>query len=170
MIRLLLLLFLSVLLPALQSCDNSSGDAAETSGRHADSVALLQTEDEDGPPFENECKANFYRFGEYKINNNNCHVYYCGKGWNPKFYSCSWVWGELINNEFSDDTNVTAITIHLLDLDRFTLPQDGTEYGNDSIKNYVIAVYGRNSEGGNAKSIFDPFKTGKYPKPEQWIE
>lgn len=170
MTRLLFFLFLSGLLPSFQSCENSSDDRAEISEKQADSIILLKTEDEDGPPFENECKANFHRFGEYKISNSDCHIYYCGKGWNPDFYSCSWSWGELINNEFSDDTNVTAITIHLLDLERFVVPRDGSEYGNDSIKNYVIAVYGRKSGGGDAKSIFDPFKTGKYPRPEQWIE
>lgn len=127
-----------------------------------------QTDDEDGPPFKDECKASFLRLGEYKISNDNCNIYYSGKNWNSKFYLCTWTWGELINNEFPEDTNVTFIKIHLLDLDKFNLPQDGTTYGHDSIKKYVIAVYSRDSKGGSDENIFDPFKTDKYPKPKQW--
>ena len=146
---------------------NTSQDKQTLSKKDSVSIA---TNDEDGPPFKDECTANFDRLGEYKIANDNCNIYYSGKGWNPEFYSCSWTWGELVNNEFPNDTNVTFFKIHLLDLDKFQIPDNGTDYGNDSIKKYVIAIYSRDTKGEHDKSDFDPFKTGKYPKPKQWTE
>jgi hypothetical protein len=153
----------------LMTLGNCNTSVDKGTSNNTDSLTIASA-DEDGPPFKDECKANFKRFGEYKISNDNCNIYYSGKGWNPEFYSCSWTWGELVNNEFSDDTTVTFIKIHLLDLNQFQLPDNGTDYGNDSIKKYVIAVYSRDSKGGHDESDFDPFKTGKYSKPKQWTE
>jgi hypothetical protein len=164
------ILFVLTISAPFISCDNSPDTRTQNNNPTTDTVKLLQADDEDGPPFKNECAAKFSRFGENKISNDNCNIYFSGKGWNPDYYSCSWTWGELINNEFSEDTNVTFIKIHLLDLDKFFIPKDGSEYGHDSIKKYVITVYSRDSKGGNDKCIFDPYKTGKYPKPKQWVD
>jgi len=127
-----------------------------------------QEVDENTPPFKDTCKCNFKRLGFYKISNDNYNVYLSGKNWNPQFKSCSFTWGEIIFNEIPSDTNIAVLKIHLLDLDRFIVPTDLTDYGNDSIKKYVIAIYYRYKNGH--KCIFDPFVTGKYPKPQGWSE
>lgn len=71
---------------------------------------------------------------------------------------------ESIENFIPEDTSVKDLKIHLLDVDSFLVPTDSIEYGIDSLRSYVIVVYNRNLD----KCIFDPYKTGKYPKPKQW--
>jgi hypothetical protein len=56
-----------------------------------------------------------------------------------------------------------------LDLDKFYLPKNMTEYGNDSLKKYVIAIYTREKDKMGI-CAFDPFNTGKYHKPKEWSE
>lgn len=151
------------------SCSNPKVESKETTKDSTELKPAVEfehsSEESDfGPPFNDTCLCNFKDFGEYKISNDNYNIYLSGKGWNPKFYSCSWPWGEIINNQMPEDTNVTVVKVHLLDLDTFAIPTNMTEYGNDSIKKYVIAV------STNTKCVFDPYKTGKYPKPKQWVE
>jgi hypothetical protein len=134
-----------------------------------DKVAL-QNEDSEGPPFKDKCLCTFKEFGYYKINKDNFNIYYSGKHWNPKYYSCMWTWGEILSNEYPSNYKVNVLTMHLLDLDNFIIPTNLTEYGNDTIKKYVIAVYRQYLKKGKGVCTFDPYKTGKYPKPEKWIE
>lgn len=115
-----------------------------------------------GPPFSDTCNCDWKEFGSYKISNTNYNIYLCGKGFNPAYYSCSWIWGETVYNTFPDDTNVLVMKIHLLDLDSFTLPDNGTEFGHDSLKNYVMATFIRNRSTGTEETIYDPYSTGKY--------
>lgn len=69
-----------------------------------------------------------------------------------------------------DDTNITVVKVHLLDLENFTLPTSLTEFGNDTLKQYAIAAFTYDKKSGKAHCEFDPYKTGKYPKPKQWVE
>src|SRR5689334_13186529 len=115
------------LVVSFENCSNPPyGKIADKSTQ--DSLAIQEDDEESGPPFKEECKASFERFGEYKISNDYCNIYYCGKGWDNDLFSCKWTWGEIINNESSEDTNVKFIKIHLLDLDKFALPADGSDY------------------------------------------
>lgn len=116
------------------------------------------------------CLCDFHEFGSYKISNENYNIYLSGKGWNQKSYSCSYAWGEDVNNIFVDDTNVIVLKIHLLDLKEFNVPDNSTEFGNDSIRKYVIATYTRDKKKHTDNCIFDPYQTGKYSKPVQWID
>lgn len=121
--------------------------------------------DDQGPPFKDKCLCDFKSFGKYEISKDNYNEYFSGKGWNPKLNACSWIWGELVYNETPNDSTVTLFKVHLLDLDNFRLPTNKTEYGNDSFKKYVIAIYKSDSKKGYDTIIYDPYKTGKYPAP-----
>lgn len=153
----------------LLSCgdDKTTDDSKTLSPKPVESYA---EGDFDGPPFADTCLCDFHEFGDYKISENNYNIYKRGKGWNPKYYSCSWTWGEDIANIFPEDTNILVMKIHLLDLDNFTIPTNSTEFGSDSIKKYVIATYTWIKGPKEGGCIFDPYKTGKYPKPPQWTE
>ena len=147
-----------------ESCTTSTNTKSLTN-----EVKIDTLDDSGGPPFRNNCLCSFQNFGSYKISNDNYNIYYSGKGWNPNLHSCSWAWGEDVYNEIPNDTNVTVLKIHLLDLDNFSLPTNKTEYGNDTIKKYVIAIFTHNIKKGKDTcfSIFDPYKTGKYKNPIQ---
>jgi len=162
----LLKLYLISLVVCLSSC---STDTPEKEILNTGTVSQ-QEDDSEGPPFKHECLCDFKEFGSYKISDEDYNIYLRGKNWDPKLYSCSWIWGEDINNIFPEDSMVRLMKIHLLDLDHFNIPDNGTEYGNDSIKKYVIAVYTSRTGAKNDNCVFDPYKTGKYPKPEQWTE
>jgi hypothetical protein len=153
---------------AFMSCSPKETEEKQVTEKTASAVQDTIVDDFDGPPFKDECLCNFKEFGSYRPNNETQHIYKSGKGWNPEFYSCSWIWGEDINNIFPEDTSVKVFKVHLLDLEEFKIPDNGTTYGNDSLKPYVIAVYTR--ANGKDNCVFDPFKTGKYPKPKQWVE
>lgn len=120
------------------------------------------------PPFKNRCLCKFNEFGYYKISDNNYNVYFSGKNWNPDLNDCAFIWGEIVNN-IVPDPSVTLLKIHLLDLNNFSIPSNLTEYGNDSIKKHVIAIYYYDQKSPG-KSVFDPYKTGKYRKPKGWNE
>jgi hypothetical protein len=129
-----------------------------------------ESSEEEGPPFKDECLCKFDDLGKKDTENKTYNVYISGKGWNPAFTSCSWTWGEMINNISPDDTTIINVKVHLLDLDKFELPKDNSDYSNDSITKHVIAIYKRNTKTGEETCIFDPYKTGKYPRPKQWTE
>ncbi len=151
----------------------SCGDDKHADESKAQIQAPVEISAEDnfpGPPFDDTCLCDFHEFGDYKISSDNYNIYKRGKGWNPSYYSCSWVWGEDIANISPEDTTITIMKIHLLDLDNFTIPTDSTEFGADSIRNFVIATLTRDRVSGYEKCVFDPYKTGKYPKPPQWTE
>jgi hypothetical protein len=149
-------------------CTNSNDKKSVKQKETADNVNKM--EDADGPPFDKECLCSFNNFGVKKKDGNELNYYYSGQGWNSNYTSCTWTWGEIINNEFPDDTNIKVVKYHLLDLTEFNIPREINDYGNDSIKKYVIAIYTVDNKKGTEKCVFDPFKTGKYPKPKQWIE
>lgn len=154
----------------LLNCSNDRS-SDKSKGLNQTSVESYNEGDFNGTPFADTCICDFHDFGEYKISDDNYNIYKRGKGWNPNYYSCSWTWGEDISNIIPDDSTIRVMKIHLLDLDKFNIPTDLSEFGTDSIKNYVIATYTwrKGSEQGD-RCVFDPFKTGKYPKPPQWTE
>lgn len=158
------------LLLLLTACENEKKESVPAGINNSQVEANVHSEEFDGPPFEEECEAGFHLAGTHKISNGNYNIYYLGKGWEPELYACSFTWGELISNGFPEDTAITGMKIHLLDLDKFVVPSDDSDYGQDSIKSYVIAVYSRDEKTGKYRTMFDPFKTGKYPKPSQWVE
>ncbi len=124
----------------------------------------------DGPPFKDECKCDFEELLGTVAQEKTCDMFIRGKNWNPDFESCPWIWGEYINNVIPRHKNMSVLRIHLMDLEHFTYTKDTSIYGNDTIRNYVIAIYYRNNIKGWDNCIFDPFKTGKYPKPKHWAE
>ncbi len=118
--------------------------------------------DENGPPFKHNCLATFSLLGQYNIRDSMCHVYYSGYGWNNNFPSCSWIWAELAYNESPQNFGAKQFKLHLLDLRHFNIPGNGTEYGHDSIKKYVIAVYDC-LPGDSIYSVrYDPYGNGNY--------
>lgn len=156
-IKLLLIVFLAVV---WCGCQN------ETEIKHAQNPTSTEsdsTSDDDGPPFKHNCLASFRELGQYKINDSLCHVYYSGKGWNKDFPACFWIWSELAYNESAENFNAKYFKLHLLDLETFKIPDNGTEYGNDSIKKYVIAVFDCPPGDSTYSVLYDPNNTGKYP-------
>ena len=160
------ILFFFTLSIIILAC-NAKTSKTESTGK---SSALNQSNKEiiDGlPPFKDSCLCTFQKFGVYKISNSNFNVYYSGKGWNPKYNSCTYSWGEIKYNENPNDTTVTYLKIHLIDLEKFILPNNMTEYGNDSIKKYVIAICSYDYKNNKRTCTYDPFVTGKYSGPAE---
>ncbi len=150
----------------LASCSPPTNNAKSNDKSNNDKIKNDEMGN-DVPPFKVECNCDFKEFGRYKISDNNYNVYFSGKGWNPNIEECSFIWGEIVSN-IVPDTNITFLKIHLLDLNVFDLPTNLTDYGNDSLKNFVIAVYYFDKNVAGDKCIFDPFRTGKYHIPKGW--
>lgn len=125
-----------------------------------------QINNEDGPPFSDTCLCTFEYIGEFRTRVNRFDLVLSGKGWKPEYWSCSWTWGELINNEFPPDSLVTDFRIHLVDLEKI----DSNTFISNKFKDNLIATYSRLPNEEYMTCKFDPNKTGKYPKPKQWVE
>jgi len=129
-----------------------------------------EIDNEDEPPFSNTCDCTFNYIGEIKTGENRFDLILSGKGWNPEYYSCSLIWGEMINNEFPPETTITDFRIHLIDIVKITEVKDSTFFDSETFKTKLIATYSKNAEEKYMTCKFDPNKTGKYPKPKQWVE
>lgn len=123
---------------------------------------------EDGPPFSDTCDCSFDYLGGFESGNNRYDLFISGKGWNPNYWSCTYTFGELINNEFPPDTTITDFRIHLVDLSKIK-KLDIETFNSSIIQKNIIATQ-RFAPKEEFKCQFDPNKTGKYPKPKQWVE
>jgi hypothetical protein len=149
----------------LIGCTNSTNSSDKASISKNEEIEDSKFE-EDGPPFKIKCNSQVREFGRLKLNDSILNVYFSGKNWNPNNDECTYIWGEIINNIVPEE-DVKLLKIHLLDLDSFLIPDNQTDYGIDSIYRYVVCVYYYKPDSGSYE-IFDPFKTGKYPKPKGW--
>ena len=125
---------------------------------------------EDGPPFSDSCICSFDFIAEFKYNDHRFDLILSGKGWNPDFWSCTYSFGELMSNEFPPDTTITDFRIHLVDLEKFESEVDSAIFESELIQNKLIATQRLWPGDEFTKCKFDPNKTGKYPKPKQWLE
>jgi hypothetical protein len=116
-------------------------------------------------PFKYKCECSFRVFGYKKVSNDNYNIYVCGKGWDPRYNSCVYAWGLLLADVDPKDTTVTEFRVHFLDLENFEIPVDDSDYGQDSLQKYVIAIYKKETKYGYNMTLFDPFYTGKYKEP-----
>jgi hypothetical protein len=156
--------FLAAIVLAI-GCTNSTNSSDKTSNVKYEEIEASKFE-EDGPPFKIKCNSQVREFGRLKLNYGILNVYFSGKNWNPEIEACTFIWGEIINN-IAPEEDVKLLKMHLLDLDSFLIPDNQTDYGNDSINKFVICIAYYKPDSG-AYEIFDPFKTGKYPKPRGW--
>ena len=147
-------LFYCLVILLLAGCQNPR--KANTSKRLAESETPTS-----------DCLCDFKKFGEQKINKDDYNIYLSGKGWNSNLKSCSFSWSEIVFNTIPPDTSLKLLKIHLLDLDKFEMPTNDNDYSNDSIKKYVISIYTRDNIKKNYSIKYDPFNTGKYPKPKE---
>jgi hypothetical protein len=144
---------------------NKSSDS--TTSLIQDKVTI---DNEDGPPFSDTCLCSFDYIGKIRTSEKRFDLILAGKGWNPSFYSCSWTWGEIINNEFPPDSIISDFRIHLVDLDKLDNNLDSTFLTNKQFNENLIATYSKTSNDEYMTCKFDPNKTGKYVKPKQWTE
>lgn len=131
---------------------------------------IIDQEDEGClPPFNDTCVSSFARIAQVKINDT-IETIVSGKDWNPEYCSCTYTWGELINNEIPNDSSFKSHRIYLVDLDSIESTIDKEYLDSDEFKNYTIAKYYKKEGEEYKKSYFDPYKIGKYPKPSRWVE
>jgi hypothetical protein len=112
---------------------------------------------------DGNCKASFKALGEKINSDSTMDIYISGKGIDWSIDCCKWIWGEEIYNR-PPPPGIKKVSIHLLDLDAFKIPEGDSEYGDSQIKKYVIAVAHCDSKG--IEEQYDPFKTGKYSHPD----
>lgn len=130
----------------------------------------IEINNEDGPPFSDSCDCTFDYIASFNYNKHRYDLIISGKGWNPEFWSCTYVFGELISNEFPPDSSVTDFRIHLVDIAKFDSEMDSALFESELVQNKLIATQRLWPGDEYTKCKFDPNKTGKYPKPEQWVE
>lgn len=159
----------------IMSCNQKTENTSESShhnvSKHIETVdSESELVDEVGPPFSDTCLSSFDYIGNIRVDENRFDLILSGKNWNPEYYSCTYTWGELINNEFPPDTLVKDFRIHLIEVDSLPNDLDSTFFETEIFKTKLIATYskGKNEEYMTCK--FDPNKTGKYSKPKQWVE
>ena len=125
---------------------------------------------EDGPPFSDSCTCRFDYIAEFRYNDHRYDLILSGKEWNPEYWSCTYSFGELISNEFPPDSLITDFRIHLVNIEKFDTKMDSILFESEYFQNNLIATQRLWPGDEYTKCKFDPNKTGKYPKPEQWIE
>jgi len=127
-------------------------------GQHTD-TCFKPTDENDTPPFKYNCPCDLYQFGEYQTSDSTRHIYIRGKNWNPHLRSCTFAFYEGAYNTTTG--NMKAVKIHLLDVERFIIPTDDTEYGNNRVAGKVILVFYRTNKGRDT-ILADPGNTGIY--------
>lgn len=112
-------------------------------------------DDEDGPPFKRECPCEFASLGTSVPKAGEYNQYLSGAGWDANLPSCTWIWGEYINNEFPPDTTTQVFRIYLLNLPKTTAPPSGG-YAEKILQKQTMALYIRNSKAGTDTCIYAP--------------
>ena len=130
----------------------------------------LEEDDYGYPPFPDTCDCSFQHLGNFRFSPKRYDIVISGKGWNPEYVSCTYTWGEYISNVFPPDTLVTDFRIHLVDIEKLEKPLDSLWFESKRFKNNAIATYAHYEGSQYMVTRFDPFKTGKYKTPEQWME
>lgn len=132
------------------------------------SIPLDSFELDNELPFKYPCESSFKYIGVIKVSDTRWEEIQIGKGWDSRRHSCTFVWGEHIYNNFPPDTVITDFRMHLVDLDSFDIELT-PEFLKSTLfkKNLIVTTI--NGEN-DLKTIWDPNKTGKYPKPNHWGE
>lgn len=130
---------------------DSIAKQAVTRQRERDSVQR----DEDGPPFKRECPCEFASLGNGVPKAREYNQYISGAGWNGNLPSCTWIWGEYINNEFPPDTTTQVFRIYLLDLPNASAPP-ASGYMAKTLEQHTLALYIRDSAAGTDTCIYAP--------------
>ena len=159
----------SILIFSCQKSNINNNEETNTSSQDSLYIKNLII-DEGGPPFSDTCLSTFEPIGEVKFKGGRLDLILSGKGWNHKYYSCTWPWGELISNESPSDTASIDFRIHLVDLDKTQLVIDSAFLQSQLFKDNLIATYSKDPDKEYMTCKFDPNKTGKYQKPKQWTE
>lgn len=121
----------------------------------------------DDIPFTYPCDFDFRYMEVIKVSESRYEEIIASKGWDSGKGSCTWVYGEHIYNNFFPDSIITEYRTHLVDLDSSQIELTPEFLQSKLFKSHVIAttINGK----GIFKTIWDPNKTGKYPKPVQWV-
>jgi hypothetical protein len=147
-------------------CNNSKIRNSLSAQRHDKLNSDTNCIENHTPPFNINCPCTPGLAGELMISKNNFNYYLLCKNWDSNIYACSYMIDEEIDNLRAPDSSITFLRIHLLDLENFIIPNNSTEYGNDTIKKYVIAIFTHDIKNKKWFSSYDPFKTGKYSSPK----
>lgn len=121
-------------------------------------------------PFKHPCPFEFYHMGEVRVSEERCDEIQCGNGWNPQLHSCTWVYGEHIYNQRGPDDLVTDYRMHIVDLDSSEIEMTAEFLESELFQDHIIATTFLDWKNKIFKTIWDPSETGKYPKPEHWID
>ncbi|MGQ3013374.1 MAG: hypothetical protein ACT6QS_06690 [Flavobacteriales bacterium] len=160
-----------LLLPGLflvSACTQTNSSGVPVSARtHHNPEASVSSVPPDKDS-DDTCACTFDIIGEIH-NGERLDLLISGRGWNPKSYACSYTWGEFIYNEFAPDT-VTDFRIHLVDLEKEQVQPDKAFLNSKTFNDNLIATYAKQEGNTNMRCRFDPNRTGKYPKPEHWID
>ncbi|MBS3915239.1 MAG: hypothetical protein KG003_12140 [Bacteroidetes bacterium] len=160
-----------ILLAACSQPQNSNDNQQITDSVQNDKDSEItvppKNNSEDVPPFSDTCACSFDIIGDIRISPTHMERIISGIGWNPQSHSCSWTWGELIANALPPDSLITVFKIHLVELPKSNITLNPEFIQSNAFKSSLIAT---NTTKGMRESlcIFDPFKTGKYPKPKYW--
>ncbi len=154
----------------ISSCTESNKKNNVVKNDNSTKVENVVINNEDGPPFSDSCLCKFNILGEVKTLPNQLDVIISGKGWNPLFYSCNYIWGELINNQVPSDSTISDLRIHLVDIDKVEGGVDSRFLNSNIFKSNIIVTYSKTANSEIRVCTFDPNKTGKYTKPEIWEE
>lgn len=120
------------------------------------------------PPYKYPCACSFQYVGVVRVSESRWDEIQLGKGWDGRRHSCSFTWGEHINNNFPPDSTITDFRMHLVDLDSADILLTPEFLNSKLFKDHLIvtSINGVNS----LTTKWDPNRTGKYVKPKQWME
>lgn len=162
-----------LLLPGLflvSACTQTNSSATQAATAKVDQKpdtatnTLSQHEDND-----NICTCTFDRIGKIR-NGERLDLLVSGKGWNHTSSACSYTWVNFMLNELLTDDSVTDFRIHLVDLEKEQVQPDKAFLNSKTFNDNLIATYAKQEGNTNMRCRFDPNRTGKYPKPEHWID
>lgn len=128
---------------------------------------LSKIDNELGPPFSDSCQCRFNLIKEVRTSEERFDIVYSGKGWNPNYYSCTWVWEELVNNDFPPDSLVSDFRCHLIFADKISdsINLDSSFFKSDWFKSKLIVTFSKEEDEEFTSSKYDPFENGLFSKP-----
>lgn len=111
------------------------------------------------------CNGSFKGFGVRRAGRT-YHIYKCGRRVNLMNRECQFIFGEGIYNNDPEIDGVDTVITHLIDVEAFVIPSNGTEYGSEEMKAKVICV--SVNDHHRIRIIVDPFGFGIYKAPKGW--
>lgn len=162
----LLLLCLLLVLACTQTNSSTTQAATAKADQQPDTTPNTLSQHEDN---DNTCTCTFDRIGKIR-SGERLDLLVSGKGWNHTSSACSYTWVNFMLNELLTDDSVTDFRIHLVDLEKEQVQLNKSFLDSKTFKDNLIATYAKQEGKPNMRCGFDPNRTGKYPKPDHWID